>query len=177
MICAILAVQVASTQSKVKKPTAEPSDFFPDDQNRGFYDAGAPSDAVLDALLKTPEAKLNWDRLQRLNRGELRRLFLVVRVHLKDASETDEVVLGKYPMSGADCFWFWFVRDLGDHASVLLFTNAYGVYLLKSRTNDYRDIRSVWSSAAGYTLTDVYHYDGEQYRLAHHFEKQDKQTP
>jgi hypothetical protein len=171
LICAIFVAQIASTQSKVKKPSAEPSDFYPDDRNRGFDDAGAPSDAVLDSLLKTPEAKLNWDRLQKLNREELRKLFLVVRVHLKDAGETDEVVLEKDPMSGADCDWFWFVRDLGGHAQVLLFENAYGVYLLESRTNGYRDIRSV-AFAGGTTYTNIFHYNGQRYIPVHKYQKE-----
>ena len=154
MICALFVVGTVSAQSASAKLPMEPSTFYPDDGNRGFDLANPPSDAVLDVLLKTPEAKENWDRLQKLNRDELRKVFLVVRVHLIDTNETDEVVLGKFPMSGADCDWFWIVRDKGDQAQVLLFKNAYGVYLLKSRTKGYRDIRSV-GFAGGITYTNI----------------------
>lgn len=171
-ICAILVIETAWAQSTRTKPAAEPSSFYPD-RNRGFDNAGVPSDPVLDALLKTPEARLNWDRLQKLNRVELRKLFLVVRVHLKDAGETDEVVLGKGPMSGADCDWFWVVRDLGGHAEILLFENAYGVYLLESRTNGYRDVRSV-AFAGSTAYTNFFHYDGQRYIAVHKFQKEIK---
>jgi hypothetical protein len=85
----------------------ESSDFYPDNWNKGFDEAEPPSDAVLDALLKTQEAKEHWDQLKSLDRERLRKIFLVVRVHLTNFDEKDEVVLGSDPLSGADCDWFW----------------------------------------------------------------------
>jgi hypothetical protein len=171
VICILSAAGLAIPQSSSSKPQTEPSIFYPDDGNRGFDGAHPPSKSVLDALLKTPEAKENWNRLQKLTREELQQLFIVIRVHLKDSDETDEVVLGKDPMSGADCDWFWIVRDKGDQAQVLLFENTYGVYLLKSRTNGYRDIRSV-GVAGGMTYTNIFHYDGQRYIPVHKFQKE-----
>jgi len=171
LICVCCAVEFAAGQATRKPLKTEPSTFYPDDWNRGFDEADPPSDAVLDALLKTQEAKENSDRLHKLGREKLRSLFLVVRVHLKNADEADEVVLGKDPMSGADCFWFWIVRDSADRAQVLLFENAYGVYLLKGRTNGYRDIRSV-AFAGGTTYTNIFHYDGQRYIPVHKYQKE-----
>ena len=176
MICVLVTAGIATAQSASSKPATEPSTFYPDDGNRGFDGAVPQSDAILDALLKTPEAKENWDRLQKLNREELRKLFLVVRVHLNNADETDDVVLGKDPMSGADCDWFWIVRDKSDQIQVLLFENAYGVYLLKSRTKGYRDIRSV-GFAGGTTYTSIFHYDGQRYIPVHKFQKETAPQP
>jgi hypothetical protein len=174
LICVCCAVEFAVGQATKKSLKSGPSAFYPDDENRGFDEADPPSDAVLDALLKTQEAKENSDLLQKLDRDGLRKLFLVVQVHLAKSDETDEVVLGYDPMSGADCYWFWIVRDKGGHAQVLLFTNEYGIDLLNTRTNGYREIRGVWSSAAGYTITRVYQYNGNRYKLAHRYEKTDK---
>lgn len=171
MICALCATGIAAAQSTGTKPATEPSIFYPDDSNRGFNAADPPSDAVLNALLKTPEAKENRGQLQELDREELRKLFLVVRVHLTNANETDEVVLGKDPMSGADCNWFWIVRDKGDQAQVLLFENAYGVYLLESRTNGYRNIRSI-GFAGGTTYTNIFYYNGQRYIPVHKYQKE-----
>jgi hypothetical protein len=161
------AAGLAQGQTKQEAHKSEPSTFYPDDENRGFDEATLPSNTVLDALLKTHEAKENWDRLKTLDRERLRKLFLVSKVHLAESGETDEVVLGSDPMSGADCYWFWIVRDKGERARVLLFTNNYGIDLLNTRTNGYREIRGVWSSAAGYSITRLYRYDGSRYRLAY----------
>ena len=175
LILVCLTIGLAKGQTTNGPHKAEPSTFYPDDELKGFEDAQPPSDPVLDALLKTPEAQENSDRLQRLDREKLRGLFLVVKIHLRNSVETDEVVLGKFPMTGADCDWFWIVRDMGDHAKVLLFDNAYGVYLLRSRTNGYREIASYWSSAAGYSITRLYRYDGTSYKLAYEHTRPERQ--
>lgn len=161
------AMALAQWQAKQAAQESEPSEFYPDDWNRGFDEADPPSDAVLDALLKTREANENADRLKGFDREGLRKLFRVVRVHLAGTGEADEVVLGLFPMSGADCDWFWVVRDRGDRVRVILFTNEDGIYLLNTKTNGYREIRGVWSSGAGYSITRLYRYDGTTYTLAY----------
>lgn len=173
LICICFAASFGLRQTARKSIKLEPSEFYPDDWNKGFDEADPPSDAVLDALLKTHEAKENWDRLKSLDRDRLRKIFLVVRVHLTDFNEKDEVVLGSDPLSGADCYWFWIVRDKGDHAQVLLFTNDYGIDLLRTKTNGCREIKGVWNSAAGYLITRLYRYDGSRYRLAYKHTRQE----
>jgi hypothetical protein len=173
MISALSTPGIVLAQSAWTKLPTEPSTFYPDDRNAGFDEVDPPSDAVLDALLKTPEARENSDELRKLNREGLRKLFLVVRVHLKDTNETDEVVLGHNPMSGADCDWFWIVRDNGGRAQVLLYEYAYGVYLLQSKTDGNRDIRSV-GFAGGTEYTNIYHYDGQRYVAVHQYHKEIK---
>jgi hypothetical protein len=161
-----VAVEFARGQTRNKPLPAEQSEFEPNDDDYGFKGAQRPSDAVLDALLKTPEADEMREQLEKLDREDLRSLFGVVKVHLRDLNETDEVVIGKDPMSGADNDWFWIVRDMGDHAQVLLFASGNGIDLLKTRTNGYKDIESYWGSAAGDAIYHLYRYDGMVYKLA-----------
>jgi hypothetical protein len=152
----------------------EPSIFYPDFNDSGFQHAQPPSDAVLDALLMTPEAKLNSDRLRALNRTRLRGLFRVVRVHLTNTDEADWVVGGRFPMTAADGDWFWLVREANGQPKVVLFASGLSLELLTKQTADFKDVRTVWGSAAGYTLTNIYQFDGSRYRLVHAFTKTEK---
>lgn len=156
----------------------EPAFFYPDQENAGLDHAHPPSDAVLNALLRTQQAKWAADRLKNRNHEELRGLFRVVNVHLSDpGAESDEVVAGKFPMAGADCDWFWLVRVVSGHAEVILFANGDSLELLVKRTNGYKDIRTSWGSAAGYTLTNIYRYDGSRYKQVHEFTKTERVIP
>lgn len=156
----------------------EPVFFYPDQENAGLEHAYPPSDAVLNSLLRTKEAKSAEDRVKNRDHEELRRLFEAVNVHLSDpGAESDQVVVGKFPMAGADCDWFWLVRVVSGRAEVILFANGSSLELLGKQTNGYRDIRTVWSSAAGYTLTDIYCYNGARYTRVHEFTKAERRTP
>ena len=165
--CAWLAVRSITAQTK-KISSSEPSVFSPEEgDNSVFHNAPLPSDAVLDALLKTPEARESADELQKLRREEQRNLFRVVEVHLAKQDEVHWIVSGSGPMSGADNDWFWVVREKGNQAEVLLFANGLVLSTLKSRTNDYKDIETSWSGASGPVITLLYQYDGKQYKLIH----------
>ena len=165
-------VRIAAQENP--RPQSSPTLFEPDNYSHGFEGAAPPSDAVLNALLKTKEAQLERQKLKGLDRMDLRRRFSVVKIDLGVQNESDYVALGSDPMSGADCFWFWIVRSVNGEARVILFANAYTLELLKESTNGLRDIRTVWSSAAGYTLTDIYRFDGVKYRRIHAFTKTDR---
>jgi hypothetical protein len=104
----------------VKLNSSKPTLFYPDDENRGFDSADPPSDAVLDALLATPEAKEMSDRKMDVDRVALRKLFEAVPVDLGGTSKNSYVVLGRFPMSGGDCDWFWIVRTGSKSAKVIL---------------------------------------------------------
>jgi hypothetical protein len=147
---------------RIGKP--HPTVFAPDRNNLGFEGAGPPSDAVLDALLKTKEATADSNALEGRSRETLRQMFEVVKVDLGDRNEMDYVALGNGPMTGADCFWFWIVRVRQGQADVLLFSNGLSLVLRKHTTNGYRDIEGDWATASfiGETL---YRYNGSVYRL------------
>lgn len=164
--CVSAAMGLAQGQTIQAAHKTESSDFYPDNWNKGFDEAEPPSDAVLDALLKTQEAKEHWDQLKSLDRERLRKIFLVVRVHLTNFDEKDEVVLGSDPLSGADCDWFWVVRDMGGRANVLLFVNGLELRLSRRSANGYREIVSHWGTAA-VSGTQVFSYRNGRYRLVY----------
>lgn len=164
----------ASAQQASKGPTFFSPDYV---ENDPFKHALPPTDDVLNALLKTPQALQAADALAKLDREELRKTFSVVKVHLSDSTEDDEVVLGSDPMSGADNDWFWIVRRLPDRAQVVLFANGLSLELLDTRTLGYKNIRTSWGAASGLTITCIYQYDGTRYQLAHKYTKTVSPSP
>jgi len=166
LVCLAIALSAAEGQSTRGHTPKEPSSFAPDGEDSGLDNAQPPSDAVLDALLNTSEANEAKDDLAILSRDQLRDLFKVVKVHLKDAVEADYVVLGSGPMSGADCFWFWIVRERHAKAKVILFENPLELDFSTRRTNGYRDIRSSWCSAA-FCHDRLFRYSAGRYKLVH----------
>jgi hypothetical protein len=172
LICLACSTGTIVSQASAHQASKEPTFFSPDYvENDPFKHALPPTDDVLNALLKTPQALQAADALAKLDREELRRTFSVVKVHLSDSSEDDEVVLGSVPMSGADNDWFWIIRRLPDHAQVVLFANGLSLELLNSKTVDYKNIRTSWGAASGISITCIYHYDGTRYRLVHKYTK------
>jgi len=157
MVCNIAEAQANTTKST-------PSVFEPDYQNRGFEEAQPPSDVVLNALLKTPEAVEMHNELSHRDRESLGSLFRVVAVDLGESGERGFIVLGNDPMSGADCFWFWIVRTSQGKAEVLLFSNGLSLSLKRRTTNGYKDIEVDWATAA-FIGSRLYRYDGSVYRL------------
>jgi hypothetical protein len=55
-LCAWFFLNIAFAQGPEAHRITQPSYFAPDEENRGFDASDPPSDTVLDALLKTPEA-------------------------------------------------------------------------------------------------------------------------
>jgi hypothetical protein len=126
---------------------------------------------VLDALRATAEAEEMKDELKDLDREEFARLFKAVVIHLGGPKEIDYVVLGESPMGGADATWFWIVRYDQSHPKVIFFTFANGFEILSTRTNGYPNIHSA-AFAGGVKYTNIYHYDGQRYILAHKYQKE-----
>ncbi len=158
----------ATGQQPVGGATHRPKVFAPDDENLGFDDAAPPSDILLDALLKTEEAKGDGETrevLSSLDRESQRKLFQVVRVDLGKAGEEDYIALGNGPMTGADNNWFWIIRVHQSKAKVLLFTNGLTVEVLRRRTNGYFDIKESWAGNAG-SASRLYRYTGSMYKVA-----------
>lgn len=167
-----------AAQPSAARVHAGPTLFSPDyQQNDPFEHAHPPTNDELEALLRTREARDAADELKKLNREQLRNLFSVVRIHIADSNEIDDLVLGSDPLSGADNSWFWIVRRAGGHTEVILFANGASLELLEKQTNGHRDIRTTWSSAAGYTLTNIYRYNSSRYTQVHAFTKTDRMVP
>jgi hypothetical protein len=182
VICVVVFLLMTgrtSSQTSAKSRQQGDSAVFSEDDNRFNHSVRIPT-PVIDALLATPEVKeiangepkfAREKSLSELNRNQISQLFSAVEVHLSDAKDADFVVLGHFPLSGADNSWFWVIRSPMSHPKIILFANGNGIEISKSKTNGYSNILSYWSSAAGCTLTWVYRYDGVRYRLAHKYTK------
>lgn len=118
---------------------------------------------VLRALFETQEARQVLNFASDAAQDDPARLFRAAEVHLAGPEETDLVVIGVPPMSGADAGWFWIVRETRNGPRVVLFTGANTLELAGSATNGYRDILTTWSSAAE-TQETTFHFDGKIYR-------------
>jgi hypothetical protein len=169
VLCALLSTWVvigAAIAQPARSVHREPSFFSPEEGEESvFHNAPLPSDVVLDALLKTKEAK-DYE-LHEFGREESRKLFRVVKVHLAKQDEVDWIVSGSGRMTGGDNDWFWVVRQVDNHAEVLLYANGLSLVTLKSRTNDYKDIATSWNAASGYSIDETYKYNGSRYKLVH----------
>jgi hypothetical protein len=174
----IITISCAEAQKSPRNLNTRPSLFVPDQENLGLENADPPSDSILNALLATSEANEAHDELAALKREDLRDLFEVVRVNLGPAGEKDYVVHGtSLPMRGAENDWFWIIRKVNRHAEVILFAHGNSLELLTKESNGYKGIRTVWWSAAGYHLTNIYRFDDGSYKLAHAYTKQDRLIP
>jgi len=171
MLCHVCT---ATAQRADVKGTPEPTFFSEDMDPNPFWDSDTLPANVLEMLKVGKSAGLAADRLKGFDQAGFAALFDAVHVHLGNSRELGYVVVGKFPMSGADCDWFWVVRSDRDHPKIILFSNSNAIELLRGRTNGYRNVRSTWSSAAGYTITCVYHYDGNRYRVFRKYEKTEK---
>jgi hypothetical protein len=172
---------ISTAQSKSKKPAAEPTAFEDcDDDDKDsscLFDNPVPlPDNVLDALRATAEAKEMQNQLKDYDRDDFAYLFKAVVIHLGSPEEIDYVVMGEFPMGGADAPWFWIVRSDQTHPKVIFFTNSNGFALQKTRNNGYPNIQSDWCSAAE-CITRIYHYNGQRYILVHEYHKEINPEP
>jgi hypothetical protein len=120
---------------------------------------------VVKAIVETEQGKQGLKRLGKASPEEIAKLFKAREVRLGPAGERDLIVRGSGAMTGADNEWFWLVRVVGGHPLVVLWTGGNSVSILTRRTNGLPDIETDWTSAAGYSLTWIYRYEGDQYKL------------
>lgn len=129
------------------------------------FDRSVPiSQDVVKLLLRTEEAKSVMDLASDQELKELGHSFRAVEIHLSESNEVALLVLGIGPMHGADNAWFWIVLSPTVKPRVALFATGESVELMHSRTRDYADIRSRWSSPRD-TCTRSYRFNGKSYRL------------
>jgi hypothetical protein len=159
----------STTPTKSEKPAVEPTSFYEDDDSFK-YSVPIP-DNVIDVLRNSEEAKEMQNELKDYDRDDFARLFKAVVIHLGGTDEINYVVMGEYPMGGADAPWFWIVRYDQSHPKLIFYTFAGGFSLLKTRNSGYPDIRSD-AGTASIEVKEIYHYNGQQYILVHKYEKE-----
>ncbi|MFZ1083881.1 MAG: hypothetical protein WAN35_02815 [Terracidiphilus sp.] len=174
MICALFVTEIALAQSTGTKLTPKRTIFNDADS---FKNSVSLPKNVLDVLIASLKDDEHYsDLFVDKSNKELNEYFTAVLVHLSGFNEIDYVVQGNLPFAGADCGWYWIVRSARSHPEVVLFESTGTLELMRSRTNDYSDIRSVWQSP-NERITRIYHYDGHSYVLAHKYDKDIRPKP
>jgi hypothetical protein len=179
MIWTAFVAGIAIAQTKDKRPAAEPRAFYEEcggGRPCSFDNPVSIPNDVLDALRATEEARSMRDALADLNREKFAGLFKAIKIHLVPPNELDYVVMGEFPMGGADAPWFWIVRLDQTQPKVIFFTFANSFEILNAGHNGYPDIRSL-AYAGGVTYTEVYQYDGQRYVLMHRYHKETPSLP
>ena len=163
LLVTCLAGQVPAAQTVAQQQTSFCEDRGPEDLTR--KPVPLPS-AIVTTLMNTTEGKeASKVRID----GKIPNpstLFKGTRVRLADSGGLFFVVMGSFPMTGADNTWLWVVRQSGNRATVLLFTGANCLEISPKTTLGYRDIETTWSSAST-TRTETYTYTGKSYKLQH----------
>ena len=160
--CALAVSIPLAAQSRIR-PLIEPTSFC-DWRSDGSAKMRSLPPAVVTAIANMDESK---EMLKDPRNAEERRpekLLQGARVRLTNKRETLFVVMGTYPLSGADNTWFWVVRSSGSSADVLLFTGANCLRISRSTSLGYRDIVTTWASAAT-SSTESYKFNGTSYEL------------
>jgi hypothetical protein len=148
--------------------------FFED--NRSFRHSAPMPASVFDALLATEQAVYARDQRAQNQKWGPKEFFRSAVVHLSGTDEADYVVNGLFPLAGIGCAWFWIVLPERGHARVVLFDSTGYLRILESKSNGYRDIETVFTSAAGFSDHHIFQFDGHEYKLARDFETAENQS-
>ncbi|HWX55630.1 MAG TPA: hypothetical protein VN176_13655 [Verrucomicrobiae bacterium] len=119
---------------------------------------------VVKALLKIDYVREMLDSATDSEKRDPAQLLVAAEIHLNDLHHTDLIVMGHYPLGGADHYWYWVVRSARQNPKIVLWAHCNSLELMSSRTNGYRDIRTDWAVAA-VEVTDVYKFNGNAYKL------------
>jgi hypothetical protein len=129
---------------------------------------------VLDALVAAKQAEYARDWAKENPGKDLNRFFAAIPIHLSDSDEQDYIVFGQFPLTGADCNWFWVVHSTNSHPRAVLWSNGNTLQLLPDVHNRLPDIRVDWWSANGDGYARIFRFNGVRYSLIHRFDTQRK---
>jgi hypothetical protein len=148
-----ISIGLASTPSREQS-------FFPEDLP--LEHAVALPSNVLNVLLRAKEVKEAFE--DQTSPRDPHKLFRAANVQLSTPDTVAFVVIGSYPVSGADCSWFWIISCDHDTPKIVLWAQGNSIEVMRSKTNGYRNIRSNWSSAS-VSVTREYRYNRTKYVL------------
>jgi hypothetical protein len=160
-VVAALAVRSWSAPGQTSNENAKVVESFDD---HSFAHPMRLSPGILNILVHRKEASYALAWANEHPRGDLNRFLLATQVRLTRTNETDWIVEGADMLTGADCNWFWIVREEVTGPKVVLFYNGYTIEVLNTETNGIRDLRATWESPRERS-TGFYHYDRMRYRL------------
>ena len=148
-----------------------------DDGDAAFQSSPHLPPQVLKALVSSEEVGYLRDLLREKPGTNLNQYFRYRIIQLSENNETDYLVNGVPPVSGADCGWFWIVISEQNRARVVLFDATESISILETSTQGHRDIETVWGSASGESIDHIFRYDGHAYRLAKSSDVEGKDAP
>jgi hypothetical protein len=155
------SVSIVTAAQSVKMPASKVIAIF---DGRSFSHPIRLPKQVLDALLRDVHTSYAQDWSKDHPKGDLNQFFVATTAHIAQSDEVDWVVEGQAPLTGADCNWFWIVRDEPAGPRVVLFYNGYTLRIHAHRTNGLSDVSAVWESP-NERSTSEYRYDGMGYKL------------
>ena len=91
-------------------------------------------------------------------------LFGASEARLGRPDEVDFIVFGMPPLCGVSFDWYWVVRPTPKKPKVILSASGNVIELMDTRTNGYRDLRTV-GGTHWEIHEEVYHFDGNKYKL------------
>ena len=86
-------------------------------------------------------------------------------IHLRDAQETDFVVMGIHNLRPPHAALFWIFRRTSERYELILSTGGDSLTVLDARSKGYRQIR-VENNTASTTTSATYSFDGAVYKIS-----------
>ena len=94
--------------------------------------------------------------------------FVGSQIHLHGKGNADLIIAAKNPcLLGANLVPFWVFSTTPRGHELVLSVTALGLDVLKTTTNNYRDIRTA-AATAGSVRTVIFKFDGKEYRSGKH---------
>lgn len=126
---------------------------------------------TLKALLKRKEVH---EALSHSPHKQPAKLFHAARVHLHSPDQTDLIVVGESPVSGADNTWFWIIQSYDKDPQVILWSGCNVLDVSPKHTNSYSDITTTVSTAS-IVIDKLFKFDGQKYKLVKRTESENRQ--
>lgn len=119
--------------------------------------------AVSTLILQTDDAKfvVSWGL-------QPEELMEASEIHLGPNNEIHLFVRGIIPLSAADHGWAWIIRHPYKNPEIILFADGNGFEFLTTKSHGYRDLWAGMAIGSGEWFTDVFRFDGSEYKLWKH---------
>ena len=162
LLGALLALSSTTAGYAQKKSTTQPEEtgFCGDDLPKHLVPV--PKD-VLKLLLAREDVQDALSLATNEQKAHPSRYLHAAEIHLGPEDETDLVIIGSSPLSGADNDWFWIVRAPNKNPKIVFWEGASCIYIGTNRTNGFRDISSIWASASEQKRV-IYRFNGSEYK-------------
>jgi len=154
-------ISVGQTAQRAPSPLPAEQTVFSAEQMTVNHPIALPEAAL--GILRNDPGVLATLRAKKISPSRLAQSwFMASEVHLAGQDEADLVVMGIGPLRGANVVTFWVLGRTRGEYRLLLLTSALSLEVLASKTNDYRDIRTVQVTATR-TLSVTFRFRSDKY--------------